>query len=655
MKKVSIFLIVVAAFLTVTLKSCKDEEKKDVPVTGVSFASDKQTLTEGSFLNLQYTVRPENATNKNVTFTSSKTDVATVDAISGRVTAKASGNTEITVTTEDGAKKDYCTVTVTKADVPVTDVVLGPAAITLNKVGEEYQLNASVVPANADNKLLEWESDKPAVATVDETGKVTALTSGTANVKVKTSEGAKEKTCVVTVDILVTGVTLDKAVVMLEVGETATTTSSVLTATVLPAEALSRDVVWSVDQENDVVETVLNEDGSYTVNAAGVGTAVITVTTKQGGFTASCTVSVALPPEKPVGADFEKAIIYNFSRANGGTVYPEFNTQVTPELAARFADMDAKNVLVAGRWDQCKNPHLVSVADLKQGKTDNIILLGTNGIVDLGGYSTSYGRLVNGHVYLCNLTLGITNESSRILRVYHWTEDNPGADAEEIATVSQNDISNFTGVCRYGDYMSVDLDENGNGYIYASGSTNVELLRITVSNYTQTSDPILIKPGNITANGGYWTSFHKIDGVQNEYLSTGNTSPVRLVEADGTELYSMTSFANAQALDAQVINFNEARYLLVMNDGGGVGGKCAITVYDITKGDTTTEALQIFDGASEEAKLPVYEFSLQANMPSGNYQVNVGFVKDGNDKLYIIGSGNSAGFAIIELPAVEDE
>ena len=85
-----------------------------VPVTGVSLTPASLSLFTGDTATLTATVQPSNATNQNVTWSSDKPDVATVDA-NGKVTAVGEGNTTITVTTVDGSKTATCTVTVTKS------------------------------------------------------------------------------------------------------------------------------------------------------------------------------------------------------------------------------------------------------------------------------------------------------------------------------------------------------------------------------------------------------------------------------------------------------------------------------------------------------------------------------------------------------------
>ena len=82
-----------------------------VPVTGVSLNKTALSLFTGESETLTATVAPDTATNKNVTWSSDKPEVATVEK--GKVTAKAAGEATITVTTEDGGKTATCTVTVT--------------------------------------------------------------------------------------------------------------------------------------------------------------------------------------------------------------------------------------------------------------------------------------------------------------------------------------------------------------------------------------------------------------------------------------------------------------------------------------------------------------------------------------------------------------
>ena len=256
---------------------------KAVNVTEVTLDKTELTLTEGETETLTATVKPDNADNRKVTWSSDKTDVATVDG-AGRVTAVKAGEATVTVTTEDGGKTATCKVTVKAKAVNVTEVTLDKTELTLTE-GETETLTATVRPDNADNRKVTWSSDKTDVATVDGAGRVTAVKAGEATVTVTTEDGGKTATCRVTVKakvINVTEVTLDKTELTLTEGETET-----LTATVKPDNADNRKVTWSSDKTD--VATV---DGAGRVTAVKAGEATVTVTTEDGGKTATCKVTV---------------------------------------------------------------------------------------------------------------------------------------------------------------------------------------------------------------------------------------------------------------------------------------------------------------------------------------------------------------------------
>jgi len=248
-----------------------------IAVTGVSLNKTALQLKAGENETLIATIRPTDATNKNVTWTSSDTDVASVH--DGLVTAKKAGTAVITVITEDGNFTAVCAVTVTQ---PVTGVELNKSSLTL-QVGESEGLLAAVLPDDAINKQVVWTSSNSSVASVSQNGAVTALKVGTAVITVTTADGGFTATCNITVEPKkVTGVTLNKTTLTLKVGLTET-----LSAAVMPSDASDKAVTWSSD--NTAVAAV---SSGGVVTAVKEGTATITVTTADGGFTATCAVTV---------------------------------------------------------------------------------------------------------------------------------------------------------------------------------------------------------------------------------------------------------------------------------------------------------------------------------------------------------------------------
>ena len=249
-----------------------------IAVTSVTLDKTSLSLTEGDSATLTATVKPDNATNKTVNWSSSNTSVATVDA-NGKVTAVKEGSA--TITAKAGEKSATCSVTVAKKVVAVTSVSLNKTSLSLTE-GDTATLTATVKPDNATNKTVTWSSSNTAVATVDASGKVTAVKEGSATITAKA--GDKTATCAVTVAakvIAVTSVTLDKTSLSLTEGDSAT-----LTATVKPDNATNKTVTWS--SSNTAVATV---DANGKVTAVKEGSA--TITAKAGDKSATCTVTVA--------------------------------------------------------------------------------------------------------------------------------------------------------------------------------------------------------------------------------------------------------------------------------------------------------------------------------------------------------------------------
>ncbi len=261
-------------------------------VTGVSVTPTTLELRVGESGTLIATITPENVTNKNVNWTSSKPEVATV--ADGVVTAVAEGESIITVTTADGEKTATCKVTV--AGIPVTGVSIAPETLSL-KIGGTGTLAATVSPENATNKKVSWTSSTPEVATIAD-GVVTAVAEGESIITVTTEDGAKKATCKVTVsskDINVSEVSITPETLSLKIGESGT-----LTATVSPENATNKKLNWTSSAE--AVATVA--DGVVTAVAAGES--IITVTSEDGGKTATCKVTVTKAEEVVDPEDPEK-------------------------------------------------------------------------------------------------------------------------------------------------------------------------------------------------------------------------------------------------------------------------------------------------------------------------------------------------------------
>ena len=173
----------------------------------------------------------------------------------------------------------------TQVEYSPTTAVSIPPALTLNLQNNLTDtLPFTITPDDAVPVLL-WQSDAPGVATVDDAGNVTAVSSGTATITATSWQGGKTAACTVTVLTPVTGVTLHPSELLLYTNKEPKTAA--LTATVEPADASNKAVSWKSSDTN--IATV---DGSGNVTAVSSGTATITVTTEDGSYEAACTVTV---------------------------------------------------------------------------------------------------------------------------------------------------------------------------------------------------------------------------------------------------------------------------------------------------------------------------------------------------------------------------
>jgi uncharacterized protein YjdB len=306
------FAAIIAAGLIVTgCETGNEVTKKDNgAVTGVTLDQAEIGLGMGNVYTLTATVLPADAKDKTVTWSSSKTAIATVDN-DGKVTAKSLGTAVITVTAKNG-KKATCVVTV--GDVDVTGVSLNVGELAL-EIGETHGLVHDVQPGNASFKTVDWSSDDKDVATVGEiTGTVTAVAVGTATITVTTRNGGFTATCTVAVsNVSVKSVTLDKRTLYLEAGDDET-----LQAAVLPERAFDKTVTWS--SSKTAIATV---DNTGKVTAVANGTAIITATSNNGKE-ASCTVIVAPIPVESVTIPTEFYVAVGGRKTLTPTVLPDY-------------------------------------------------------------------------------------------------------------------------------------------------------------------------------------------------------------------------------------------------------------------------------------------------------------------------------------------
>lgn len=169
------------------------------PATGVTVSPASATVDVGGTKDFNATIQPDTA-KQGVNWSIDKTSVATIDG-NGKVTAKAAGTATVTATAKtDGAVKGTADLTVEEPVVPVNSVTVTPKSATITEGGTK-SLTAEVAPADATNKGITWSSSDKSIATVNNSGKVTAVKAGSATITATSNaDNSKKDTCAVTVE-----------------------------------------------------------------------------------------------------------------------------------------------------------------------------------------------------------------------------------------------------------------------------------------------------------------------------------------------------------------------------------------------------------------------------------------------------------------------
>lgn len=178
---------------------------KPIQVTSIDASIDKSTIAVNESAQITAVAKPSNATDKKLKYSSSDTSVAIVSA-SGVVTGLKAGTTNITIKSSNGVKK---TIKVTVTEVAVTDVKFENLEKEITVTGTTT-LTATVLPENASNKTLVWDSSNKDVATVVD-GVVTGLKVGTSDITATASNGVSAvcKVKVIPKNPLVEGLTIE--------------------------------------------------------------------------------------------------------------------------------------------------------------------------------------------------------------------------------------------------------------------------------------------------------------------------------------------------------------------------------------------------------------------------------------------------------------
>ena len=253
-----------------------------INVTGITVSPSSGTVLVGGSISLNKSISPSDASNKNVTWSSSNINIAAVDN-NGNVTGIAPGSATITCAATDGSGKyGSCTITVNKL---VSEIRLNKNAMEL-RAGDSETLEATVLDEDASFRSVIWYSEDSNVASVDSNGKVTAVGAGTTTIVASSSDGSGvSATCIVTVNPAVDVFELEKhSITMYSDGGIGNRYE--LKYRIEPADEAG-SIVWS-SSNSDIVE--VSDTGIVT--AKDEGRAIVTAYIP-GGLSDQCIINVS--------------------------------------------------------------------------------------------------------------------------------------------------------------------------------------------------------------------------------------------------------------------------------------------------------------------------------------------------------------------------
>lgn len=358
------------------------------PVNRISLTASAKSVAVGDTLSLTPAYQPENATLRQVKWTSGDERIATVDE-NGNVTGVKRGNVRIVATAADGSNiRTNISVQVTQ---PAGEITLDKTEITVD-AGRNTMLRATVLPKDANDKNVLWSSSDPSIATVNGQGRVTGVALGTCEI-ICTSKtnGAVEAKATVHVQQPVKSITFDPTS-LVYAGETLQ-----LTWHVEPANATNQALTFSSSNRN-----ILDVSADGTVTGLKAGEAYVNaVSTDGSNRRARVRVKVG---QHVQGVHMLRSVAYidaNETSTTGAVLEPKNATN--QNMTWRSADPSVCFVEPVN-----KQSHRVKISGVGYGET---VVYGTT---EDGGYQTSIRVKVGDYSHATKITDALIDGKGRV-------------------------------------------------------------------------------------------------------------------------------------------------------------------------------------------------------------------------------------------------
>jgi uncharacterized protein YjdB len=384
-------------------------------VSGIKLDTTTHDMYVGDTYRLTYTISPAGATESAVTWQSSNTSVATVDA-NGLVTAKGVGSAVIICKTKDGGYTATCTINVGRV---ATGLKLDVTKLTLN-TGDYYYLQYTLTPADTTEGKVTFASSDNAVATVSANGKITAKSAGTCVIAAQTGNGTTTYVAV-TVNQSTNGLKISERALEIKVGE-----MHEMDVTFDPTTASNQNYTWNSSRPD--VATI--DKKGYIKGIAG-GVTVITCTSEEGGFIDYCIVTVIEQVTDVVLSDHTYKLGLNRTYRLTATISGETatNKDVTwrssnPEVCTVDENGRIRGISLGDATIYCTAADGSGAEDLCEVTVCELVKK-----IDL---DITYITLIQGHSY--TITAKVSDDNATFKEVI-WTSDD-----EKIAIVNPNGV-----------------------------------------------------------------------------------------------------------------------------------------------------------------------------------------------------------------------
>lgn len=496
-----------------------------VLVSSISLDKTEATIKDSETLTLTATIEPENADNKEIEWTSSDEEVATVaDGVvtgvapgTATITAKALGGNEVTATCKITVEATLVEKIEITAETPVEDFT----------VGSTIQLIATVTPNNATDKTVTWSSTNETIATVDENGLVTAIAVGIVKIKaIANDESGYEASFPLEVlPVLWETLTLDITEYEMIVGEEVK-----MYVTGTPDNVTNKTLIVSVEPAGVVEASEIDADGNFTLTAKGEGEATVTVKGDDGSE-AEATATVKVSAELAIESSEDKL-------AERSTITITANTYGKVEWS-----IEGDGAEFVG--EEGSNPSSVDVKGLKEGETVKVIATIT---LPDGSEQTAEQEFTITEAKDVNAESISINPRAVTLRV--------GGSISLSAVIAPANCTNAPATWSSQNSAVASVDSNGQVFALSAGTTYISA---TTVNFDGTSLTAMAEIKVINPSG--------IEGVDGD-TADGSVSIVNgeILTGGKAEVFSITGARVAVSTDGKVTGLPHGIYLVRIAD-----------------------------------------------------------------------------------------